>query len=302
MNYLKFSFLLIFAFLFLENVKVKAQELDATVIVNTDQLSQENKFNVSSMENDVRQYVNNQKFTKIDWKGSKIPIEISIHLSGGNKNVYSAKLFVIAKRLINGQNGGTSVTLKLIDQNWSFEYAQGASLTYNILRFDKFSSLIDYYCLVAIGFDMDTYGELEGTPVYDLAKQICLLGNSAGEDGYKTSAQPGEFTRYSLVNELSDMKYEEMRKLFFSYYVDGLDMMADNKEEGTANVEKFISDMVTFKKEKMFGPSVLLQAFFDSKAYEFAATFKGTSNKQVYKDLMYLDPSNTMIYEEARGK
>ena len=279
-----------------------SQEIEAKVSINLEQIPQEYRHYVSTMESDVTKYINSQRFTNIEWEGPKIPVDINIALSGGNRGIFAAQMFIAAKRYIYQQDGGQSITLKLIDKEWTFEYNQGAMLSYNPSRFNKFTSLIDFYMLLIIGFDADTYEELSGTPIYERAKQIVSMGATYGAEGYKTTAAPGEFTRYSLVSELTDLRFEPLRKLFFSYYVDGLDLMAVDKEKAKENLAYVIQEIAEFKRTKLTGSSVLLQAFFDAKALELADIFKGYKKyPSIFKNLIYLDPSNTMIYQESEN-
>jgi hypothetical protein len=148
---------------------------------------------------------------------------------------------------------------------------------------------------------MDTYEELAGTPMYEVARQLCLLGASNNGPGYKTNSQPGEFTRYNLVTEMVDLRFEDFRRLLFDFFYDGLELMITNKEDGLNNLVDIISDMADYKNDKLVGPSVFLQAFFDAKAKEIAAVLKGYKNEQVFKDLMFLDPSNSTLYQEAQN-
>jgi hypothetical protein len=280
-----------------------SQEIKANVTVILDQLTFENRTNVTQMENDVEAYINNQKFTRIEWEGEPIPVEITIVLSGGTRNLYGGRLMVVSKRVLDGpeEEAGESVALKMLDSRWSFEYGLGANLTYNPMRFDAFTSLIDYYMLLVIGFDLDSYNELSGSEVFEQAKSIIQLGASNSADGYSTFSQPGEFTRFNLVSELTDMRYYDLRKIFFSYYYDVLDQMAFDKEKAMKSLEFVILDLANFKKDKMVGPSVLLQAFFDSKAEEIAYTLKSYPNEDVFLNLKYVDPSNTILYDDAKA-
>ncbi len=289
-------------FLFLISTNLKAQEIEVNVTVNVEQIPQEFRQNVLSMENDVERYINNQRFTSLDWEGAAIPVDISIVLAGGRNGVFSARVLIIAKRNLWGQDGGASVTLKLYDEEWVFEYAQGASHSYNPRRFDRFVSLLDFYILTIIGFDLDTYQELGGTQVYEMAKEICRMGASYSIDGYETYSQPGEFTKWNLISELTDLRYEELRLNFFDFYSKGLDYIIDDKKGALETLHQVIDNIAAFKRDKMVGPSVLLQAFFDAKARELAEIFKNYSDHSVYDSLMYLDPSNTTIYEEAMGR
>lgn len=277
-----------------------SQELSVKVSVNVEQIPEEYRYLVSSIENDISNYLNNQKFTNINWEGDKIPVDINIALTGGAKNRFAAQIFIAAKRYIYGQKGGQSITLRLIDKLWTFEYNQGAMLSFNPTRYNEFTSLLDYYMLLIIGFDADTYEELSGNKIYNDAKQIVSMASTYGVDGWETTLIPGKFTRYALISELTDLRYEPLRKLIFSYYVDGLDMMAENKDKGKENLAYVIQEMAEFKKNKLSGPSVLFTAFFDAKALELAEIFKGYKKyKNVFSDLIYLDPTNTMVYQEA---
>mgnify|MGYP000666378276 CR=1 FL=1 len=279
-----------------------AQEIKADITVNMDQLPFELRTNVSTMESDLERYINNNSFMHQEWEGEQIPVDINIFLSGGNRNIYEAKIFISSYRFLDGPNEepGRTVTIKLFDTEWTFEYSLGANLSYNELRFDPFTSLIDFYMLLVIGFDLDTYGKLGGTKAFEKAKTIFQLGASAKARGYSTYTKQGEFNRFNLVNELNDLLYENLRTIIYKYYILGLDLMAFEKEKALKNIVDILSEMVEFKKNKMTGPSVLMQAFFDTKAQELGIIFNGYSNQDVFTYLMYLDPGNTIIYNDAR--
>lgn len=279
-----------------------AQEIKANVIVNMDQLNQEYRFDVSALENDVENYINTQKFTDVEWEGDPIPIDVTIYLSGGYQKKYSAQMIIAAKRYIYGTDKGQTVTLLLKEDNWTFEYSRGAMYTFNANRFNEFSTIIDFYMLLIIGHDMDTYGSLDGSKVLDKCQRLASMASNSAPKAFDVRAQRGEMTKYNLIREMTDMTYETFRKLIFQYYVDGLDYMAEDEENALATIAFIINDMARFKEDKLSGPSTFLQVFFESKARELASLFEGYENKSVFKDLMYLDPSNSLIYTESRDK
>lgn len=279
---------------------VQTQELDANVTVNIEQLNQDAKINVSTLETDLENYINSQRYTETNWEGPKIPVEISVVISGGGGSRYNARLLVVSKRNIDGSAENTSVASKFLDDNWSFEYTRFASLVYNPLRYHEFTTLIDFYMMLVIGLDMDTYAELDGSAMFNKARQIFQLGASVQADGYGTFSSPGAYTKYNLITELNDMKYDEFRKLLFSYYVDGLDVMVSNKEQGFKNLAYVIKLMAEFKKEKLSSSSIFMQSFFEAKNLELSQIFKDYEDKSVYDNLIYLDPSNSETYKEAR--
>jgi hypothetical protein len=292
---------LLVIYLFYPSARSHAQEIDVFVTVNMEQLPQEARVNVQTMDNDVKNYINNQRYTNIEWQGAKIPVEISIYLTGGSNNQYSARVFIVSKRTLEGEEGRASVALKFVDDKWSFEYTRFANLSYNPMRFQSFSTLLDFYMLLIIGYDMDTYGELEGSPVFEQAKQICQLGASAGADGYSTYSMPGQYTRYTLASEFTDLRYEDLRKLMNQYYTNGLDLMAKDKDAALKNIADVIAKIADYKKNKLSGPSTVLQAFFDSKYMELCALFQRWPDADLYKLLEYLDTGHTTSYEEAKA-
>lgn len=287
--------------IFLSGVELISQEIQATVNINDEAIRQEDRINIQSLAVDLENYINNTRFTELEWEGPKIPVDISIAISGGGQNgIFSAQLLFTSKRYLDGTDDESTNVMRMIDKTWTFQYQRGAIHAYNPLRFNTFTTLIDFYMLLVIGSDLDTFGELDGSDVFNLAKQVCLLGANNNSAGWETFAQPGEFTRFNLVSELTDVRYEEFRMLIFELFVDGLDMMAFDKDQAIENIKSTISKMADFKQNKLSTASVLFQAFFDAKAAELAQTFKGSDDEQVFKDLKYLDPSHTMLYQDAQ--
>lgn len=300
----KAFFLTIFLVWTLISSNSLSQEIEANVSVNMDQIPQELRISVNTLANDIERYLSTQRFTNIDWEGPKIQVDLSIALTGGSRNMYSAQLFIAAKRFITGTDGGQSVTLRLLDKSWSFEYNMGANHSYNPQRYDPFTTLLDFYMLLIIGFDLDTWDDLGGTRVYEQAKLLATMAASYQADGWQTISKPGEFTKFNFINELTNMRFEDLRKLIASYYLDGLDLMNEDRDGALENLAYIIQEMADYKRNKLVEQSIIFQAFFEAKALELAETFKGyKKHPGVFKNLIYLDPTNTPIYEAAsQGK
>lgn len=287
--------------LILSSLSLFSQEIDANVSVDMQALDQEAQIMVSTLGQDLERYIDNTVFIAENWEGEKIPVEIAVVLLGGNNNRFSGRILLNSQRPIYNGNGEKAVVMMLIDNVWQFEYQQGAFHSYNHLRFNSFISLIDYYMLLLIGADLDTYGDEMADEAYERARQICLLGANANAAGYETFNEPGEFTRYSHVSEILDPRYQEWRDLVASYYLDGIDYLIDDPETAKNNLRIIIGKMAIFKEKKLSGPSVVLQAFFESNFQQLANLFKGYDNDQLFKDLMYLDPSNSAVYQQAQN-
>jgi hypothetical protein len=276
------------------------QELQPTVSVNMEMIPIEQRIDIQTMQQDVMAYLSSQRFTGKDWQAPRIPVDISITITGRNGKRYSAILTVMSRRLLDGPERGKSVLFRTLDKQWQFSYSPNAALSFQSLKFDEFSTLIDFYMTIVIGMDMDTYGELDGLQMFSLAKDLCRLGASNGAAGYQNVAEPGEPSRIALATELTDLRYEEFRKLIFAYHVDGMDSLSVNRKNGLMQLENIIAQMAEFKRKKTSSRSILLQSFFDAKYQELADLFRGYEKEDVFKNLMFLDVSNTSIYEQAR--
>ncbi|MCX6141268.1 MAG: DUF4835 family protein [Candidatus Kapabacteria bacterium] len=281
------------------NVTLVAQELDPTVTVNVDALPSDQRQELLSMASVVKMYLQTNRYTNADWDGPRIPIDITIYVNSRNENRYTGRLSVVSKRLINNTPGTGGGLLRIFDQDWTFEWAFNPTLSYQPLRYDPFTSVIDFYMLLAIGLDMDTYDDLGGTNMYKVAQQIAQTGNAIGISQFSTVYQPGQFTRMSLVTEFNDQRYQGLRRLIFDYH-DAVDQYAVNKDKGIHQIESVIHGIAEFKRTKISNRSVLLQAFFDAKTLELADIFRGYKGQEIWADLRFLDAGHTQQYEAAR--
>ncbi len=280
-------------------VTLRAQEIQATVVVDMQTLTLDQRQDLVNMARDVEGYINNNRYLDKDWDGEKIPVDITIYIRARNNNRVSARLAIVSKRLVNGQPGTGSGLLRIFDQEWSFDWSMTPTLVYQTLRYDDFASVVDFYMLMAIGLDMDTYEDVGGTAAYKIAQQIAQNGNARGVSQFSTMYQPGEFTRMSLVSEFMDIRYQGLRRLIYDYH-DAIDTYATDKAAGLTALEAVVHDIAEFKRNKLSNRSVMLQAFFEAKQNELAGLFRGNKNSPVWADLRYVDPGFTQQYEAAR--
>ena len=89
----KIFFTLCLAALILIPKLAAAQEIEARVQVNTEQIIPEDRINIQTMESDITTYLNTNRFTDKDWEGDRIPVDVNVVLKGGGGK-YSARLFI----------------------------------------------------------------------------------------------------------------------------------------------------------------------------------------------------------------
>lgn len=296
----------------------QAQEIRATVSVDFApgfEINEQDNF--ASFRQELQAYFNTQLFTgkewkheadKILWKDEPVQLNITITLLNGTQtSYYNATLLVVAKRTLFGTKK-QSVTMQMLDTKLKFPYQRGASFSYQPLRFDDLLSVLDYYAMLAIGFDMDSYYPLGGTPYFQKAQQILQLAANtqsqyvkmSDDNGWRDATnEPGKITRTTVITELLESRFNDFRTLNAAYYLNGMDYIGDKPDEAKATLDELLTKYADFK-DKLPNRSAIFQLFFDSKFRELADLFRGYKNEKVWDKLKYNDPSRTIIYEDTR--
>ena len=277
-----------------------AQELNATVNVDYEQLESAGKEKLGSFASQIQEYLNNTKFTGQAWDGDPIKCSFNISVTGfSNETNFTAQLVIASQRPIEGTKIN-SLMLKILDNKWSFVYEKNQSMYFNQAYFDPLLSLLDYYAYIIIGFDMDSYYKLGGSDYFSKALDIAVRGGSSKfSDGWQSESTA--YSRRGLVDNLLNAKYQQLRMDSFEYHYDGLDLFTDpqNKQTAIHNITKLITDLYK-TKDQMDARSVYLKVFFDAKAGEIAEYIKTFPDKaNLVAMLRKVDPSHTTKYEEA---
>ena len=280
------------------SIMSKAQEIDCQVDVITESLSQEHTMNLETFKGKITDYINSNKFSDVDWEGPKIPVVISIQLVPIGAKNYSANLFIAAKRTISEEDDEEVTAMMFEDQGkWNFEYTGSLSLSFDYNRYDNISSILDFYMLIIIGLDLDSYGELDGDACFRKAKNIFDVAALHNAHGWGSFSD--EYGRHTLIGDLISPRLDGFRKLIFEYYIDGVEQLKFQKENAQDNIASTINAMANFK-ERYINPSHIIDAWFFTKCKELCDIFRGYHDKRVFRDLIYLDPTNTVRYEDAK--
>jgi len=70
---LRIALFVLFVLFIAQNVTSSAQELQATVNVNMQTLTQDQRQDMMTMARDVENYLNNNRYLNSDWEGEKVP-------------------------------------------------------------------------------------------------------------------------------------------------------------------------------------------------------------------------------------
>lgn len=279
-----------------------SQEIKLKVNVNLDRINYDSRVGLNNFSSEVENYVNSQRFLDEEWEGDPIPVEINAIFSHAErKNRYKVTMLINANRLLDGKEDelAYSSSVQFYEAEWEFEYNNGGNLYLSLTKYDELSTMLNFYMLMVIGFDMDTYQASGGNPAFEKARNLAILASNEKALGFDIRKDAANFTKYSLVNEILDMRMQEVRRLIFAYYVNGMDKIAFNHDEAVVEISHILNDLAIYKRDKLMLQNHLISIFFETKHNELASLFNGFADKAVFENLKYLDPTNTAQYNKA---
>ncbi|OIQ22412.1 MAG: DUF4835 domain-containing protein [Flavobacterium sp. MedPE-SWcel] len=263
------SFLILLVLL---SFSVKGQELNCTVEINADRVTDANTQIFRTLETSLNEFMNNTSWTTRNFeRNERIDCSIFINVSAYSSNNFTATIQVQSSRPIYNSTY-SSPMLNYNDKEVKFRYLESENLIYNPNSFDSnLVALLGYYANVIIGMDADSFELNGGTPYYQAAQNIVGLAQGSGYKGW--AQQDGNQNRYFLVSDLLSNTYSDFREALYSYHMQALDKMAENTKEGK---EKVIVAIKTLAKVNKVRPNAFLtRIFFDAKSQEIASIFSG---------------------------
>jgi Domain of unknown function (DUF4835) len=271
-----------------------AQELNCKVEVNFQNLPVNNRELLVDFAGIIENYMNNTRFTSEDW-AQKIDCSMSIFFTSAGSDVdYSAQIVIISQRPIFKSTNNSSV-LTVNDGQWQFKYQKGQALYSNQTTFDPLTSFLDYYALIIIGMDMDTFELLGGTIYFKRAQDIVNLGSNSGASlGWQSSS--AAYSRWGLVNDILSTTYSFFRNSIFDYHY-GIDIFSQNKQLGQPKIANLV-DVLWIMYEKIGSlNSVFIRTFFDAKSGEIIEYLKDYPDPELFSKLKKIDPPHSSKYD-----
>ena len=276
-----------------------SQELNCTVTVNTERLSNANQQVFKTLETSLSEFINKTQWTGQTFKqNEKINCSMYITLSSYDSDKYTATIQVQSARLVYNSSYSTPI-LNYNDKDFSFDYTQNQQLIFNPAQFESnLVSVISFYCHIIIGLDADTFTELGGNPYLETAQNIANVAQQSGYKGWSMS--DGLTSRYFMVNDLLATTYSDIRQSLFLYH-SGLDMMTQDVK--TAK-EKIKLSLLNIGKLHAVKPNAFVtRLFFDAKSDEIVSIFSGGSSipiADLVESLNKTSPLNTSIWANIK--
>lgn len=270
----------------------QAQQLNCTVTVNAQRLSNANQQVFKTLQSSLTEFVN-----KTDWTGQalkqneKINCSMYITLSSNNSDQFTGTIQVQSSRLIFNSSYSSPV-LNFNDKDFSFTYTEFENLLYNPSVFESnLVSVVSFYSYMILGMDADTFLPLAGNPYFDSAQNIANVAQQGGYKGWSQS--DGNQNRYFLINDMLSPTFVEIRQTSLNYHA-GLDIMHQDLKLAK---EKIKTAVLNLNKVNVLRPNAFLtRVFFDAKSDEIVSVFSGgpsISITDLVENLNKISPFNS---------
>lgn len=283
---------------------ISAQELKCQVTINSDQIEGSNKQMFETLKQSIDEYVNQNRWTNMTvMEQEKIECSMMITVKQVTTDgLWTCSLQLQSRRPVFNTTYMTPV-LNFMDQDFNFKYQEFDRLEWQQATFTtNLTAMLAFYVYLIIGYDLDTYQRMGGTPMFQQCENIVNLCQSASMDGKEQNGWMSfgsNRSRYRLVNNLMDEAFRDYRGYMYDYHRLGLDQMAANVANGRAKIAEGID--VVRAANRARPATYVVQTFLDAKSDEIVELFKqGTASekKKVREVMEAVDPTRSERYEE----
>ncbi len=236
--------LLLFLLLFIAMPQSHAQELNATVNLNSSKVQGTNTEVFTVLGDALTEFINNRKWTNYAYEDyEKIACNFTFVVdSYSDDGSFTCSLMVQASRPIFGSTYSSTI-FQYEDKAINFSYQPYDRLDFNEDNLDNnLTATIAFYAYIIIGMDMDSMGELGGSDFLNRALNIANNAQMLSDPGWRAGSN--ENNRYTVIDDYMNGAMEPLRRLMYKYHRLGLDAMFKNVDEG----RKVITECITMLK------------------------------------------------------
>ena len=255
-------------------IPAEAQELNARVNVNHQQVQGTSTSVFETLQNSLTQLINEKQWTNLQFKPQErisCTFNITVKKYKQEDNSFECSLMVQASRPVYNSSY-TTTTFSFNDPDFNFNYQEYDQLEFRPDVIDNnLTAVIGYYVYLIIGFDMDSMSPLGGTEEFRTAQTITTNAQGLQAKGWK--AFDSSKNRYAIITDLLDSGMEVFRKMQYTYYRLGLDVMSENAERGRTGITEAMTQLRQAKDNKSL--SMLPQIFTEYKRDELLSIYKG---------------------------
>ena len=282
-----------------------SQELNFNVRINAQKLQTVDVKVFATLEQSIVEFLNNQKWTNdIFEPEERINCNVVLTIQEETSATsFKADLAIQASRPIFNSNTESPI-FNHLDREVVFEYNQFDPIIYSKNSFNgNLSSVLAYYAYIILGVNYDTFSPLGGQEYFQLAQDatnnIPTTLTPKPFSGWTSSES--NLNRYWLIENLLSPRVKAYRLAMYRYHLQGLDAIANNIEEGRANIAATFDDLG--KVNQAYPNCMILRVFNATKSTEIIEIFKPApleEQTKVIRIMTRIDPANAAKYRRIK--
>ena len=284
--------------------KSAAQELEAKININHNQIQGTDASIFDNLQQTLEQFVNERQWTNLKFqKNERIQCSFNVTVTkyDKNTNTFTCKAQVQANRPV--YNSAYTTTLyNNVDNDFTFQFAQFDQLEFNEENIDnQLTALFAYYAYLIRGINLDSFAPMGGEDILQRCMNLTNNAQNLNYPGWKSF--DNDRNRFAIINDYLDGGMAPFRQLQYDYYRKGLDEMATNAERGRTEITTALEQ--NLKKCHEDKPlSRLPQIWTDYKRDELANIYKGKGTQKekesVYEILFSINASQSNSWNKIK--
>ena len=281
-----------------------AQELQAKITINHNQIQGTDKSVFENLQQTLEQFVNDRQWTNLQFqKNERIQCSFNITVTKYDKssNLFTCKALIQASRPVYN-SAYTTTIYNNSDNEFTFEFAEFDQLEFNEESLDnQLVALFAYYAYLIIGINLDTFAPMGGEDVLQRCMTLTNNAQNLNFPGWKSF--DNDRNRFAIINDYLDGGMAPFRQLQYDYYRKGLDQMANNAERGRTEITTAIQeDLKKCHEDKPL--CKLPQIWTDYKRDELANIYKGKGTQKekesVYEILFSINAAQRNAWNKIK--
>ncbi len=285
-------------------VVLQAQELQAKININHQQIQGTDKAVFDNLQQTLEQFVNEKQWTALQFQENEriqVTFNITVTKYDASSNRFTCTALIQASRPVYNSSYTTTLYNNR-DRNFDFDFAQFDQLNFTEEVIDnQLMALVGYYAYLIIGLDLDSFSPMGGTDV--LQRCMNLVNNAQNLEFVGWKSFEDSRNRFAFINDYLDEAMKPFRQLQYDYYRQGLDEMAQNVERGRTNVTTALETLLKQAHEDK-PLSLLPQIWTDYKKDELANIYKGKGTQKekesVYDVLLGINASQSSSWDKIK--
>lgn len=281
-------------------LSAEAQELNATVSLNTSKVQGTNTEVFTVLKESLTEFINNRKWTQYSYEeNERIACNFTFVVdSYSDDGTFTCTLMVQGTRPVFGSTY-SSPLFKYEDSGIRFSYQPYDRLEFNEDNIDNnLTAVIAFYAYIIIGMDFDSMGEFGGSEYLNKALNIANNAQNMGDSGWRAGSSNNN--RYTVIDDYMNGSMEPLRRLMYRYHRLGLDNMFKKADEGRKTITESISLLHEAYTNRPL--AYITKLFTEYKRDELVNIYSNKGNleekKEVVKILSEINPSHTDAWDK----